>query len=94
MSLSLIISAAVVLAAAVALAMWREPILAFAQRSAVFVRDVRGEMRKVSWPSWDDLRRSTMVITIIVILIGILIGLMDWLFSRILIDLFGRVFGR
>jgi hypothetical protein len=29
-----------------------------------------------------------------VILIGILIGLMDWLFSRILIDLFGRVFGR
>ena len=33
------------------------------------------------------------VITIIVILIGLLIGLMDWMFSKILIDLFGRVFG-
>ena len=30
---------------------------------------------------------------LIVILIGLLIGLMDWMFSKILIDLFGRVFG-
>jgi preprotein translocase SecE subunit len=50
-------------------------------------------MRKVSWSSWDDLRRSTVVITILVIVIGVIIGLMDWLFSKILIDLFGRVFG-
>jgi preprotein translocase SecE subunit len=47
----------------------------------------------VSWPSWEELRRSTLVITVIVIILGILIGLMDWVFSRILIDLFGRVFG-
>jgi hypothetical protein len=33
------------------------------------------------------------VITIIVILLGLLIGLMDWMFSKILIDLFGRIFG-
>ncbi len=63
------------------------------QRSSQFLRDVRAELRKVSWPSWEDLRRSTMVITIIVILIGLLIGLMDLMFSKILIDLFGRMFG-
>jgi preprotein translocase subunit SecE len=67
--------------------------LSLVQRSSQFVREVRAEMRKVSWPSWDDLRKSTLTITVIVILIGILIGLMDWLFSKILIDLFGRVFG-
>ena len=94
MSLTLIISAVLVLAATAAFVVWREPVVAFGQRSAAFMRDVRSEMRKVSWPSWDDLRRSTLVITVIVIILGVLIGLMDWLFSRILIDLFGRVFGR
>jgi preprotein translocase subunit SecE len=92
-SLSLIVTGAVVLVAGAALVIWREPALAFGQRSSAFMRDVRSEMRKVSWPSLEDLRRSTLVITIIVIIIGIIIGLMDWLFSRILIDLFGRVFG-
>ena len=63
------------------------------RRSSEFLRDVRAELRKVSWPSWEDLRRSTGVITIIVILIGLLIGVMDLAFSKILIDLFGRIFG-
>ena len=81
------------LAVIAALVVWRQPVLAFSQRSNVFLQNVRSEMRKVSWPSWDDLRRSTLVITIIVIVIGIVIGLMDWVFSKILIDLFGRVFG-
>jgi preprotein translocase subunit SecE len=92
-SLPLIITAIVLLVATVALVIWREPVLAFGQRSSAFLRDVRSEMRKVSWASVEDLRRSTLVITIIVIIIGIVIGLMDWLFSKILIDLFGRVFG-
>jgi preprotein translocase subunit SecE len=91
--LTLIIPAVLTLAAVVALLVWREPVLAWTQRSTSFVRDVRAELRKVTWPTWDDLRRSTVVITIIVILLGIVIGLMDWLFSLILIDLFGRAFG-
>ena len=93
MSLTLIVSAVVVLAVVAALVVWRAPVLAFSQRSSAFLRDVRSEMRKVSWPSWEDLRRSTGVITVIVIIIGIVIGLMDWIFSKILIDLFGRIFG-
>jgi preprotein translocase subunit SecE len=91
---TLIITGVVVLVTVAALVVWREPVLALGQRSSAFMRDVRAEMRKVSWPSWEDLRRSTIIITIIVIIIGIIIGLMDWLFSRILIDLFGRIFGR
>jgi preprotein translocase subunit SecE len=54
---------------------------------------VRVEIRKVSWPSWDDLRRSTVVIIIIVVLVGAIIGLMDLLFQWILIDVFSRLFG-
>jgi preprotein translocase subunit SecE len=68
-------------------------VTAFAGKSARFLRDVRGEMRKITWPGGEDLRKSTIVITIIVVVLGIMIGIMDWLFSKILIDLFGRIFG-
>jgi len=67
--------------------------MALARRSNAFLREVQAEVKKVSWPSMEDLRNSTVTITIIVILLGLLIGLMDWMFSKILIDLFGRVFG-
>jgi len=90
---ALLIGLAALAALVVALVIWRQPALAFAQRSNTFLQDVRAEMRKVSWSSWDDLRRSTVVITILVIVIGVIIGLMDWMFSKILIDLFGRIFG-
>jgi preprotein translocase subunit SecE len=67
--------------------------LSVVQRSSQFMREVRSELRKVSWPTWEDLRKSTLTITVIVVLIGALIGAMDRVFSLILIDLFGRVFG-
>jgi preprotein translocase subunit SecE len=91
--LTLLVGAVVVLLVAGVLVVWREPVLAFAQRSATFLQQVRGEVRKVTWPTWEDLRKSTIVITILVIVIGIIIGLMDWLFSKLLIDFLGRALG-
>ena len=64
-----------------------------AQRTTSFVQQVRGEMHKVSWPTWEDLRRSTLVITVFVMIIGVIIGIMDSLFSLVLIKWMGRVFG-
>jgi preprotein translocase SecE subunit len=49
-------------------------------------------MRKVSWPSWEDLRKSTVVIIIIVFIVGAIIGIMDLIFSKLLIDWLGRAF--
>lgn len=93
MNLPLIVGAFAVVVTVGALVLWREPILAFTGRTRVFIREVRGEVRKITWPTWDDLRRSTLIITVIVIVIGIVIGIMDWMFSKILIDFFGRAFG-
>ena len=56
----------------------------------MFSREVKAEVRKVSWPKWDELRRYTVVITIFIIIIGIVIGMMDALFSKILIERLGR----
>jgi preprotein translocase subunit SecE len=92
MSLELAIGSAVGGLLAVALVVWRQPLFAFAQRSTVYMRNVRGEMRKVSWPSWDDLRKSTVVIIVIVFIVGAVIGIMDLVFSKLMIDWLGRAF--
>lgn len=67
--------------------------MAFAGRTVAYLRDVRAEVRKVTWPTLEDLRKSTTVIIIFVVLMGLLIGLIDWLWSVILISWLGRAFG-
>ena len=42
-----------------------------------FLRDVRGEVRRVTWPTWEELKKATGVIIVFVLLLGVLIGLMD-----------------
>lgn len=90
---SLVVGAGVTLAAIAALVVWRGHVLSFVQRSALFLQHVRSEVRKVTWPSWDDLRKSTAIITVLVVIIGIIIGVMDAIFSKVLIDWLGRAIG-
>ena len=91
--MGLIVIAALVLAAVVSLVLWREPVFGFAGRTVTYIREVRTELNKVTWPTWVDLRKSTMVIILFVIAIGILIGILDWIFAKLLIDVLGRAFG-
>ena len=92
MNVGLIILAAVLLAAVVSVVLWRQPVLGFGGRTVNYLREVRLELGKVSWPTWEDLRKSTVVIIIFVFAVGILIGIMDWIFSKLLIDVLGRAF--
>jgi preprotein translocase subunit SecE len=75
-----------------ALAVYREPVFATVLKTRSYMREIRGEMRKVTWPEWEELKPSTIVIVIFVIVIGIVIGVMDWIFSKILIDGLGGLF--
>ncbi|HYQ90220.1 MAG TPA: preprotein translocase subunit SecE [Candidatus Binatia bacterium] len=42
-----------------------------------YVRDVRVEMSKVSWPSRRELRDSTLVVIVMVFIMAIFIGVVD-----------------
>ena len=42
-----------------------------------YVKDVRVEMSKVSWPTRDELRESTLVVIIMVFLMMVFIGVVD-----------------
>jgi preprotein translocase subunit SecE len=50
-------------------------------KSKKFVTDVYVEMKKVSWPSRNELRGSTVVVIVTVIILAIFIGLVDRILS-------------
>ncbi len=94
MDIVVVVGSVAALGIVAGLVVWRQPLLAFVQRSTAYIEDVRAEVRKVSWPTWDDLRKSTLVIIIIVLIVGAIIGIMDRVFSMLLIDFLDRIFGR
>ena len=53
-----------------------------------FLREVRGELRKVAWPSRDETVNYSIVVLITIILVtGMIYGL-DWVFSTFILELF------
>ncbi len=62
-------------------------------RAMNFLTDVRAEVRKVTWPTPEEIRKATGVIVVFVSIIGAIIGLMDWGLSRVLIMWIPRLFG-
>ena len=61
-------------------------------RVVEFLREVRGEIRKVTWPTWEELKKATTVIVIFVAMLGLLIGWMDWLLQQIFVVLVAKLF--
>jgi preprotein translocase subunit SecE len=51
------------------------------EKSKKFMSDVVVEMKKVSWPTRNELRGSTMVVIVTVIVIAIFIGIVDRVLS-------------
>lgn len=48
-----------------------------------FLKDVRVEMAKVTWPTRKDLLQSTIVVIVAVVIAGMFTGALDFVFSRI-----------
>jgi len=61
-------------------------------RTAEFFREVRAEVRKVTWPTWEELKKATTVIIIFVAILGVAIGWMDWLLQQIFVVGLAKLF--
>ncbi|MBL8988742.1 MAG: preprotein translocase subunit SecE [Gemmatimonadales bacterium] len=57
-----------------------------AQAFRDFLVDVRAEMKKVSWPTKDELLDATKRVVIMTVAIGTVIGLLDLALKKILVD--------
>jgi preprotein translocase subunit SecE len=51
-----------------------------------FLTAVREEMRKVTWPTRDELIKATRMIVVLALALGVAIGLMDWVLQFILVE--------
>ena len=47
-----------------------------------FLRSLKSEFKKISWSSWKDVRKNTLVVVVVVVAVAIVIGGVDFLFSR------------
>jgi len=53
-------------------------------RLASYVQLTREELRKCSWPTWAELKGSTVVVTIAIALLGGFTVVVDFVFTRLL----------
>ena len=49
-----------------------------------FLRDVRVELSKVTWPTRSELLMSTVVVLIAVAIAGVYTGVLDWVFAHLI----------
>ena len=57
------------------------------KRLATYVLETREELRKCSWPTWDELKGSTLVIAISIALLGAFVYAVDQIFFALLFQL-------
>ena len=60
--------------------LWRAGHLA---RFTNYIQQTREELRKCTWPSWDELKGSTVVVFISIIILGGFTVLVDQIFFRL-----------
>jgi preprotein translocase subunit SecE len=57
-----------------------------------FVEESWTELRKVTWPDYEQLKNATLVVIVFVIVLSAMIFLMDWV-VRTFLDLVMGIFG-
>ena len=53
-----------------------------------YMKDVRAELTKVSWPTREELRDSTVVVIVTVLLVAAFIGIVDQGLNRVVALMF------
>ena len=48
------------------------------QKILQYLKDVQGEMMKVTWPTWNELVGATVLVIIFSILMAVFVKLCDW----------------
>ena len=54
------------------------------RRFATYIQETREELKKCTWPTWDELKGSTVLITITIALMGGFVRVVDMVLAFIL----------
>ncbi|KKQ33526.1 MAG: Preprotein translocase, SecE subunit [candidate division TM6 bacterium GW2011_GWF2_37_49] len=58
-------------------------------KMVTFVSEVKAEIKKITWPTKDELIGTTIIVCIIVLVFALILGFMDAMFSALLKRLVG-----
>ena len=54
----------------------------------MLIKDARGEIRRVVWPTWEETSQTTMIVLVLVLIFALLLWLLDsglsWLVSKVI----------
>ena len=53
------------------------------KKTKTFLNDVRGETRRVTWPSFRQIQATTVVVIVTVFFFGAYFGILDWIYTRV-----------
>ena len=56
----------------------------FIERIQIFILEVRSEMRKVNWPSKDEVKSMTQVVMVALLMLAAIVAVYDWVFLRVI----------
>jgi len=67
-----------VIGAAFALLWWKGGI----KRIADYVGETREELKKCTWPTWEELKGHTVVVFVSILILGVFTVVIDWVASQ------------
>lgn len=59
------------------------------QKIVDFLNGVTKEMKKVTWPTQDELKESTMVVLVSTLIVGLFVSVVDIFFTKLMETLLG-----
>jgi preprotein translocase subunit SecE len=69
-------------------------VMSWPQQTKSYIEEVKAEMRRVSWPTWKQVRATTGVVIGAVFLLAAYFWVIDTIFSSILTRLINSLTGR
>jgi len=54
-------------------------------RVAKFLKDLKSERKKVTWPSMEETKKRTWVVIVELVVVAVVVGLLDFGFSKLVI---------
>lgn len=54
------------------------------ERIQQFIVDVRTELRKVNWPTKDEVKSMTQVVMVALLILAAIVAVYDWIFLRVI----------
>ena len=53
------------------------------KRLSAYIDETKEELKKCTWPTWDELKGSTVIVMVSILLIGLFTVTVDWVLANV-----------